>query len=420
MTTMLTYEPLQTFLTVLGVLFALYSVYYGVIAAFGFKKRREAPAAPARTRFAVLVAARNEEAVIGNLVDSLLAQNYPRALYDVYVAPNNCTDNTRGVALAHGAKIFTPKGTIRSKGEVLAQAADRLLEEGGYDALCVFDADNLVHPDFLKKMNEARLSGARVAQGYRDSKNPGDTAISTCYSVCYWMLSRFYNGARETLGLSALVNGSGFMVDLALLKELGGWNTVTMTEDFEFSAQCLLAGHRVHYVGGAVIYDEQPLTFRQSWKQRRRWSTGSVQGMERHAPALLKAGIKQHSWRHIDMAITFLQPAVQFVGLIVGLAASVATVGRLIVLHLFTGPEMLLLGLIALVGAFLACTLVAAVVVYISRGGPVRGTGKGIACFALFLLSWMPIGIISLFKPQKTWDAIAHTRSVSLGDMRAA
>ena len=111
---------------------------------------------------------------------------------------------------------------------------------GGYDAMCVFDADNLVHPDFLARMNDAVCAGHVAVQGFRDSKNPEQSAISGCYSICYWMLNRFYNSARSALGLSALVNGSGFTATAGLLRELGGWNTVTMTEDYEFSAQCAL------------------------------------------------------------------------------------------------------------------------------------------------------------------------------------
>ena len=173
------------------------------------------------TRFAVLIAARNEAAVIGNLVDSLFAQNYPRDLYEVIVAPNNCTDDTEAVARAHGARIFRPQGRITGKGEVLRQAVDAIALRERFDAICVFDADNLVDPDFLARMNDAFCSGAAVAQGFRDSKNPRQSAISGCYSICYWMLSRFYNNAREVLGLSALVNGSGFMVSCALLRRLG-------------------------------------------------------------------------------------------------------------------------------------------------------------------------------------------------------
>lgn len=99
-------STINNILSVLGVVLALYGLYYVVVSLFGLKRPKAyAPCAP-RSRFAVLVAARNEEAVIGNLVDSLLAQNYPRELYDIYVLPNNCTDNTRRAAIRAGAKVL--------------------------------------------------------------------------------------------------------------------------------------------------------------------------------------------------------------------------------------------------------------------------------------------------------------------------
>ena len=232
-----------------GAALSVYTLYFGVIALRGLVRRAPAFARTApQKRIACVVAARNEAAVIGPLVDSLFAQDYPRALFEVIVAPNNCTDDTEAVAAAHGARIFRPTGPIRSKGDVLAQVVDEVVLKENFDAMCVFDADNLAGRQFLARMNDALCAGAQAAQGFRDSKNPEQTAISGCYSICYWMVNRFYNAARASLGLSALVNGSGFAVSTGLLRALGGWRTVTMTEDYEFSAQCALNGHKVHFV----------------------------------------------------------------------------------------------------------------------------------------------------------------------------
>ena len=214
--------------TACSILLGLYMLYFGAVALFGFKKRRAVPRTAPKTKFACVVAARNEEAVIANLVHSLRRQNYPPELFDIIVAPNNCTDDTAGAAQAAGATLYAPRGEIHSKGDVLREVVDHVVLAGGYDAMCVFDADNLVHPDFLARMNDAVCAGHVAVQGFRDSKNPEQSAISGCYSICYWMLNRFYNSARSALGLSALVNGSGFTATAGLLRELGGWNTVSV------------------------------------------------------------------------------------------------------------------------------------------------------------------------------------------------
>lgn len=120
--------------------------------------------------------------------------------------------------------------------------------------------------------------GPGAAQSYRDSKNPYDSAISGCYSIYYWMMDRFHNQGKAGLGLSAMINGTGFMVAASTLKKLGGWRTETISEDLEMTAQCVLADVQVAWVPLAVTYDEQPLTYRESVKQRRRWSSGTHPG----------------------------------------------------------------------------------------------------------------------------------------------
>lgn len=404
-------------LTGIGVLFTLNGLYYLAVALLGFARLRRLPETAPATRFAVVTAARNEEAVVGNLVDSLERQNYPRGLFDIIVVPNNCTDDTRGVALAHGAKVFDPKAPVHSKGEVLTQVVDALLAEGGYDAICVFDADNLAHPDFLARMNDAYQSGVQVASGYRDSKNPDDTAVSTCCSMTYWMQNRFYNKGREKLGLSALVSGCGFMVGLEFLRGQGGWHTCTITEDYEFTAQCVLAGQRVHYVENAVFYDEQPLTFRQSWKQRRRWCTGFIQGMQGYLAPLLAGAVKRRSTACLDTALTFMQPAVQLASLITGALTGALLLWRYMLL--FPGHLLLLALLLAgaALGAYLAVSCLGAWLVGSRSREMLDRTGGGIAFFAPYLVSWMLVSLVSMFKRQETWEAIRHTRGVTLQEL---
>ncbi len=85
---------------------------------------------PPSTRFAVLIAARNEELVIGGLINSLLTQNYPPQLYDIYVIPNNCADNTALAARRLGAKVLECTVPVHNKGDVLRFAWDKLRRAG--------------------------------------------------------------------------------------------------------------------------------------------------------------------------------------------------------------------------------------------------------------------------------------------------
>ena len=202
-----------------GGLLALWGGYYLVSGLMCWRGQRPFPVRPARTKFAVLIAARNEELVIGPLINSLLMQDYPPERYDIWVIPNNCTDHTARAAAGFGARVLKCDRPVKSKGEVLRFAYARLRGRR-YDACCVFDADNVVDSRFLREMDLAYQAGAGAAQGYRDSKNPYDTPMSGCYSIYYWMMDRFYNQSRAAVGLSAMINGTGFMVAARVLETL--------------------------------------------------------------------------------------------------------------------------------------------------------------------------------------------------------
>ena len=125
---------LDTLILILTLLLKAASLWFLAVALFALRKpKRYAVCAP-RTRFACLVAARNEEAVIGALVESLKKQDYPDALYDIFVIPNNCTDDTEAAALCAGAKIFRCFEPVRCKGDALHEAVAWLLPQR-YDAL---------------------------------------------------------------------------------------------------------------------------------------------------------------------------------------------------------------------------------------------------------------------------------------------
>ena len=400
---------------ILSFLFTVYIAYYAVFALLSFKRGKKLEACAPKNRIAVVIAARNEECVIGNLVESLKAQDYPKDLYDIYVVPNNCSDNTGAAAEAAGALILDCRVPVKSKGDVLQDAFDQLLEQDDYDAFCVFDADNLVHPDFLKSMNNALCAGARVAQAYRDSKNPYDTAISGCYSIYYWMINRFFNHTHSVLGLSAIINGSGFMVKADLLKEMGGWHTFTMTEDIEFTTQCLLHGDKVMWVPDALIYDEQPLTFAQSWKQRKRWSTGLLQGVELYFLPLVKAVFCEKKTNCIDQMIFLMAPFMQVVyiaSLAIGLTLDLCYIKY----NLFPQTVVYYKMFVSLNVSYVTSLALSVYTIIAERKSNIRLL-RGAASYWLFIASWIPINVLCLFKKTTTWDEIKHTRSVSLDEI---
>ena len=226
---------LEVFIYIISVFLFVYLAYF-VIMAFGvFRKREIKLKFKKNSFFAILVAARNEELVIGNLIDSLKRQNYPKDSYEIFVIVNNCTDNTKKVAKDAGATVIDCNEKVKSKGDVLKFAFEKLKNNKEIDAYVIFDADNIVHSEFLKKMNDILNSGYSVAQGFRDSKNVSDNWLSSSYTILYYIQSLFINRARFNLGKSSFLNGTGFMVKKEVIDK-HGFNPVTLTEDIEFTA----------------------------------------------------------------------------------------------------------------------------------------------------------------------------------------
>ncbi len=253
-------------------------------------------------RFMAIIPAHNEETVVGNLVESLKKQNYNKELYDIYVIADNCTDNTAQVAREAGAIVYERYHVSKkTKGHALDWFLQQKIEENApYDAFFVFDADNIVDPDFIKNMNKKLCQGEDVVQGYRDIKNPTDSWITAGYAIFYWTMHRFYHLARYNLGLSPLLNGTGFMVRFDVVKPEGGLKTVTLTEDIEFSLKRIIKGKRLGWATDAIVYDEQPVGFKQSWSQRSRWTVGHMQCIKEYTKQLAVAAQENKTMMNFD------------------------------------------------------------------------------------------------------------------------
>ncbi|HJB99521.1 MAG TPA: glycosyltransferase [Candidatus Flavonifractor merdavium] len=278
-------------------LFTLLYLYQGFYLVVGLLLRRHKDRhEPSRLhRFAVVVSARNEEQVIGELLDSLRKQDYPRELLDLYVVADNCTDDTAGAARKAGAFVYERRDPIhKGKGYAMDYLFRRLKEEGKdcYDGYFVFDADNLVDPSFVREMNRTFDKGYDAVTCYRNSKNFGDNWISAGYSIWFLREARFLNFPRTLLGTNCHVSGTGFLVSSKVIEENGGWPFHLLTEDIQFSVDCAIRGKRIGYCDTAVIYDEQPVTFRQSWDQRLRWSKGFYQVDREYTVPLLKGMLR--------------------------------------------------------------------------------------------------------------------------------
>ena len=294
--------PLQIFIF-------LFTVYYFLIGFCGMWRRREVKILTPKKTFAVIVAAHNEQAVIGQLIDNLQKLEYPKELYDIFVVADNCSDNTAAIARAGGAIVYERTSSVgKGKGFALEWMFNQLFAmERQYDAIVVFDADNLVHPRFLLEMNNRLLKGDKLIQGYLDAKNPYDTWVSGTFAIAFWVIDHIWHLAKTNIGLSSVLGGTGMCIATDVLKR-HGWGATCLTEDMEFTMKSLVEGIKTTWAHDAIVYDEKPLTFRQSWNQRKRWAQGQFDVAQRFIPKMIQAGIARRDIRILDGCLHLLQP----------------------------------------------------------------------------------------------------------------
>ena len=260
--------------------FFLLLFHYGVFALIGVFKRKTYPKADRQLKYGIVIAARNEEAVIGSLLDSIRASEYPQEKLEVFVIAHNCTDRTAEIARARGAVVYEYDNPAeRTAGYAYRHLFDRLNAEwrdAGFDGYFIINADNVLSTNYISKMNDAfaATGGEHVITSYRNSRNFGGNYMSCLYGLYFISACRFEARGRTVCGCSTRVSGTGYLFPSRLVER--GWEYVTLTEDWEFTADQLARGCKVLYCDEAEFFDEQPLGIRVMLRQRLRWARGHM------------------------------------------------------------------------------------------------------------------------------------------------
>lgn len=391
----------------------IFWLYQMIVSLCSLVKLKDKPLLENKeNRFMAIIPAHNEENVIANLVESLKNQNYNKELYDIYVIADNCTDNTAKIAREAGAIVYERfNASQKTKGYALNWfLQQKIKEDAPYDAFCVFDADNIVHPDFLKNMNKKLCQGEDVVQGYRDIKNPSDNWITAGYAIFYWTMHRFYHLARYNLGLSPLLNGTGFMVKFDVIKPQG-WDTITLTEDIEFSLKRIIKGKKLGWATDAIVYDEQPTSFKQSWSQRSRWTVGHMQCMKEYTKPLIEAIKENKTMMNFDGFLYIIGSIPMFVITLL----LVVTNFLMYAGQGMTDTELVINIIRYVVPTFLLPIFTGVVTMCLDRR-PIKPMLKGLLCYPFFMGSWLLINFKCLFKRETSWEKIEHVRDIKMVD----
>ncbi len=404
------FDILQIILTAIG-------GYYFAVAMFSLAISKGRQKSTRDNSFALVVAAHNEAAVVEDIVKSLKSLDYPDEKYEIFVVADNCTDETAQLARKEGAVVLERfNETKRGKGYAMEFAFEHIFSLAeGYEYICIFDADNVVSPDFLREMNSKINEGYRAVQGYLDSKNPGDNWLAFSYSLWYWINNRMSQLARGNLDIGCRLGGTGFAVETELIKEYG-WGATCLAEDTEFTLKLALNDIKVGWAHSAVVYDEKPTQLDTSIHQRKRWMQGLSEVATTYVKPLLKKGVAERSADAFHMLMNFWGDSLYPV--------TVGYFWTIYVLTLFLDKSTVLFGILCSMWNSPVAMLVLSVLTWgnlilmlaglYSDNRLDRNIMKNSLGFLVYILSWIPIGIMGfLHRDEKEWFHTPHSKTTN-------
>lgn len=399
----------------------LHQFFYMIIGTVHHKKPKKGEAKP--HKLGIVISARNEEKVIGNLVESIQKNDYPKDLYNIFVIADNCTDKTAEICRNMGCKVFERNDTEHiGKGYALNYLFTKLHTEEEYkdivpEAYIVLDADNVVKPNYITEINKVYDQGYEIVTSYRNSKNYSKNWITSGYGLWFLHEARHLNNARMMLKTSCSISGTGFLISTNVLKDYDNWNFFTMTEDIECATDYITTGRKVGYASTAEFYDEQPETFKQSYTQRERWAKGYYQVLYKYFGKLVKGFFKNFAcWDifttlfpalFLTVASAIFYPVIAIVATAMGDYNSVLfALQNLGMTALMFYPIMFLIGLLVTITEWkkINCSTVKKILYLFT--------------FPLFMYTYIPISIGAIIRYKKiVWKPILHQADLKIEDM---
>jgi cellulose synthase/poly-beta-1,6-N-acetylglucosamine synthase-like glycosyltransferase len=250
--------------------------------------------------FAAIITAHQDTRFIAPLVDSFIKQSHSK--FNVYIVADDC-DLTNITFADERIMLLSPPGALHSKIKSIQFAISNLKSEP--DALIIFDSDNLVHPNYLKNLNQYFQRGFKAVQTHMLSKNTDNTyaRLDSMGHIYYTFYERL---VKMQLGMSSAILGLGIAIDFVLYKEINYQNTIGGF-DKKLQSQLARKVRQIAFAEDAIVYDEKVEDAAVLQKQRTRWIY-SYFGHFKESWLLTKAGFKNLNIGQILLGASMLRP----------------------------------------------------------------------------------------------------------------
>lgn len=276
----------------------------------------------------VVVAARDEDAVIGRLVGRLTALRWPQSLLRIWIIDDGSEDRTAAllVELQQRHPQLQVLRRSRQAGGGKSAALNEVLQRLQGRWMLVLDADADMAPDLLERLIPFAEAGGWAAVQLRKAEVNSDKNWLTRAQAMEMAFDAVLQEGRLAKGGVVELRGNGQLLRRDAVQTAGGFNEDTITDDLDLSFRFLLAGLPIGVLWNPPISEEAVLTLPALWRQRQRWAEGGLQRYLDYGPQLLSKRL--NGIQKLDLIVYFLMQYVLPVVAIADGAAAVLTSSR--------------------------------------------------------------------------------------------
>lgn len=281
------------------------TIYVFVFAVAGLFFKQKNDSAPGTSRkFAVLIPGYKEDSIIINVANHATKQNYPKEKFEVIVIADSFSPKTLEKLKKLPIRTVEVSFEVSKKSKALNQCMKVIGDD--YDVAFVLDADNIMEPDVLNKINAAFEKGYFAVQGHRTAKNL-NSKFAILDAVSEEINNHIFRKGHRVLGISSALIGSGMGIDYKLFKEIMA-TIDSVGEDKEMELKIIKQGYTIDYVSDAVILDEKTQKPDIFVNQRRRWIAAQTGYFKSHFFDGIKVLITKGNLDYFDKVIQMIQP----------------------------------------------------------------------------------------------------------------